>query len=98
MSAKNPKLNLEKIERADTAWTTLAPDKTFGGMTKQQFEAYVSASRSARLLIVTLENQLNDAVALRDQSDEEALEKVQALKNGVLADPDNGPNSALYQS
>ena len=98
MSVQNPKKNIEKFELVLDAWTTLAPDKQFGGMTKQQFEAFVAASRSARTLIKTLENQLNDAFALRDQSDEETLEKVQQVKNGVLADPDNGPNSALYES
>ena len=98
MAPKNPKTNMEKLERVLDAWTTLAPDRQFGGLTKQQFEAYIAASRSARTLIKTLENQLNEALALREQSDEEALDKLQWVKNGVLADPENGPNSALYES
>jgi hypothetical protein len=98
MSSKSPRINLEKFERVLNAWTTLAPDKTFGGLTRQQFEAFITASKSARTLVTTLENQLRDALALRQQSDEESFEKLQWIKNGVLGDPENGPDSALYQS
>jgi hypothetical protein len=98
MPPKNPKTNIERLERALGAWTNLAPDKQFGGMNKEDFEASVNASKSARNLIKTIENQLTNALALREQRDQEALVKLQSVKNGILADPDHGPNSSLYES
>ena len=94
----NPKGNIEKLERILTAWKTLAPAKSFGGMTLEQFEVFVNASRNARNQISELEDQLKEALALRDSSDDNALAKAQLVKNGVLADPTEGENSALYEA
>ena len=96
--AVNPKNNIFKLERILSAWNVLAPDGQFGGMTRQQFEVFVTASKTARIAIDTLENQLKDAITLRDLNDEIALAKAQLVKNGVLADPERGINSALYEA
>lgn len=95
---KNPKGNIEKLERILTAWQTLANDKRFGGMTVDEFLTLVNASRTARMNIDTLEDQLTDALAIRDENDEIALAKAQLVVAGVLADPDEGANSALYEA
>lgn len=93
----NPKKNLEKLERIENAWKTLAPNKEFGGMTLTQFTEFVNASRDARNVITNLENQINDAINLRDNNDKVALNKRQLVKNSVLGDPTEGDNSALYE-
>ncbi len=93
----NPKGNIEKLERIENAWRTLAPSKEFGGMTLTQFSELVNASRNARISINEIENQLKDALTMRDYNDENALAKAQLVKNGVLADPTEGENSALYE-
>ena len=41
-----PKDTAEKLERILNAWRTLAPDKTFGGMTLKQFEDTCDPSRT----------------------------------------------------
>jgi hypothetical protein len=97
MSA-NPKRTIVKLERILNAWNTLAPEGKFGGMDKQQFETFVAASRAARAAIQNLEHQLREAAALREVNDQTALSKAQLVKNGVLADPVNGENSALYEA
>ena len=93
-----PKGKIEKLERVLNAWETIAPDGQYGGMTKEQFAAFVNTSKNARATIATLENQINDATILRNSSDEMALAKVKLVKNGVLADPNQGENSSLYES
>ena len=93
----NPKGNIEKLERIENAWKTLASDKTFGGMTLAEFSAFVSSSRNARTQIFDIENRMKDAQNLRDSSDDTALAKAQLVKNGVLADSTEGENSALYE-
>ena len=86
----------DKIDRMLNAWRTLAPDKTFGGMTLAQFEAAVAPSLAARQKIDDLNNQLTEAQAERDASDDVSTTKAQLVVNGVLADPTEGPDSALY--
>jgi hypothetical protein len=92
----SPKDNEQKIEKMLNAWRTLAPDKTFGGMTLAQFEAAVAPSRAARQRIEDLNNQLAEAIAGRDTADDVSAVKCRLVVNGVLADPTEGPDSALY--
>jgi hypothetical protein len=96
--AKGPKEIEETIERMLNAWETLAPDKTFGGMTFPQFRAVALVAQLARRRIDDLENQLKQAIAERDAADDTFLEKVQLVVNGIRADATEGPDSALYQS
>ena len=45
---KTPKRIENKIEKLTNAWRTLAPSKSFGGMTLAQFQAFADASIAAR--------------------------------------------------
>jgi hypothetical protein len=96
--ANNPKSTLDKLERMLNGWEEIAPAKTFGGMTLAQFQAAIQPSLAARQQIDDLEAQHLQALASRDAADDVSLEKVQLVVNGVLADPSEGPNSALYES
>ncbi len=96
--AAGPKGIQEKIEKMVNAWETLAPNKTFGGMTLAQFQAAVQPSQAARQRINDLEAQRTQAQAERDRADEESLAKVQLVVNGVIGDPTEGPDSALYEA
>ena len=80
------------------AWETLAPNKSFGGMTLAQFQAAVQPAQTARQRIDDLEDQLKQAQADRDRADEDFLAKAQLVVAGVLADPTEGPDSALYEA
>ncbi len=80
------------------AWETLAPNKSFGGMTLAQFQAATQPSRAAREQIDDLEDQLRQAMANRDRADADFLAKAQLVVAGVLADPTEGPDSALYEA
>jgi hypothetical protein len=94
----NAKKTEEKIERMINAWRTLAPDKTFGGMTLAQFEAAVAPSRVARQKVATLETELANAYAERDSADQVSEAKAKLVVAGVLADPDQGEDSPLYEA
>ena len=94
----SPKATEEKIERMLNAWRTLAPDKTFGGMTLTQFEALAAPSRDARRRIEDLDNQRAQASADREHADEAFNARSQLVVAGVLADPTEGPDSALYEA
>ena len=92
----NPKKTEEKIERMLNAWRTLAPDKTFAGLTLAQFEAATAPSTAARRKIAALEAQLAEAYAERDRADEVSETRAKQVVAGVLADPTEGDDSALY--
>ena len=93
-----PKDIQEKFERIDNAWRTLAPNKTFGGMTLSQFEEECLPSQEARNAIEELQDRLTKALAGRDTADENTASKIQLVVAGVLGDPTEGANSALYEA
>ena len=93
-----PKSTLEKIMRVINGWETLAPDKTFGGMTLAQAKAAVKSSFDTRDELRTLENQLQSKQVERDDADEESLQVIKLVVNGVVGDPDFGPDSPLYEA
>lgn len=91
-----PKDIEERLERSLNAWHTLTPEKSFGGMTFAQFEAATAPSKTTRALIAELQDKLAQAIAKRDAADDDTANKIQLVVNGVLADPNEGPDSALY--
>ena len=91
-----PKDIEERLERFLSAWRTLAPDKSFGGMTLAQFEAATAPSKQTRAELEELEDKKTSAIARRDTADENTATKMQLVVNGVRADPTEGPDSALY--
>ncbi|HYX41101.1 MAG TPA: Smr/MutS family protein [Pyrinomonadaceae bacterium] len=81
-----PKDIEEKLERVLNAWRTLAPDKSFGGMTLAQCEAACAPSSTTRARIAELEDRLRQAQAERDAADAVTASKLQLVINGILAD------------
>ncbi len=79
-------------------WETLAPDKTFAGMTLQQFKTAAQPAQAARQRLEELDDQQKQAIAQRDAADDALQSKMQQVIAGVLADPTEGPDSALYES
>jgi hypothetical protein len=75
-----------------------APDKTFGGMTLAQFKAKVKPSFDTREELRALESQTQAKQIERDNADEESLRVTQLAVNGVIGDPEEGPDSDLYEA
>jgi hypothetical protein len=91
-----PKDTLEKINRVIGGWETLAHEKSFGGMTLAQFKAGVKSSLDTREELRVLENQIQSKQIEREGADDESLRLVQLIINGVVGDPEEGPDSDLY--
>lgn len=98
MPKTTPKANQEKMQRMTNAWETLAPAKSFGGMTLAQFKTAAQPAIDAREQIDDLEDQLTGAINAREEADSTFAGKAQQVVNGVLADPTEGPDSALYEA
>ncbi|WP_395090074.1 hypothetical protein [Armatimonas sp.] len=98
MAAMAPNLVEEKYQAALTAWETLAPEKSFGGMTLAQFKAIVKDSIEARQRIRTLDTQMTDAIKERETGDAATAEALELVVNGVRADRTvGGADGALYK-
>jgi hypothetical protein len=96
--AGSPKDNEEKLRRDLNAWKTLANEKAFAGMTVEQFETAISPSFTTRAQLDELDNQRTQLINARDDADEVSMAKAAAVVAGVLADPNFGPNSSLYEA
>jgi hypothetical protein len=94
----SPKDIEEKMRQMLNAWKTLAPSKSFGGMTVEDFEALIKPALDERAHIAELEAETIQAKARRDQHDANFNAKAKQAVAGVVADPDLGPNSALYEA
>ncbi len=88
----------EKYIRFLNALKTLAPDKTFGGITVDQFETQIGKSSAARDNIQTHDNERKQEEANRDREDAVTLKYCNVIKHGVLADPEFGDDSALLEA
>ena len=96
--ATAPKDNKARFDQTAKAWENLARDKSFGGMTLEQFKTAVKPSLDARDAIKVLEDQMTAALNARDDADAISLEKVQRVVKGVAGDPAFGEDSALYEA
>ena len=96
--ADSPKSIEEKIKRMLNAWRTLAPEKSFGGMTLAQFEALAAPSLAARRRIDELDNRRTEAVTERDRADVAFNAGAQFVVASVIGDPTEGPDSPLYEA
>lgn len=94
----NPKANEEKMLQVLNGWKTIAPAKKYGGVTVEEYEAQVNKSLAPRQRLDQIEDEKLQELANRENEDEVTMEMVQFIVNGVLADPTEGPNSALYES
>jgi hypothetical protein len=94
----SPKDNEERMERMQNGWRTLKPEKTFGGMKLADFEAVIKPCRDSRQRIDELDNERRQEVAKREAADANFNDKARLVVAGVLADPEEGPDSALYES
>ncbi|HEY0377749.1 MAG TPA: hypothetical protein VGC87_12560 [Pyrinomonadaceae bacterium] len=96
--AGSPKDVELKMQRMLNAWETLAPDKSFAGMTLQQFKAAAQPAQAARQRLEELEDQQTQAIAQREAADDALQSKMQQVIAGILADPTEGSDSALYEA
>lgn len=87
-----------KIRETITAWETLRPDKSFGGMTLTQFKAVVAPSLTYRTTLRTLADQVQAATGSRDDADQESLAAIQRVVKGVVGDVTEGDNGELYKA
>ena len=94
----SPQVIEEKVRRVTAAWESLRPQKSFAGLTLEQFKAKVKPSADARAAVANCENQLRAAINARDDADQASNATVLLVVNAVKGDPDEGEDSELYEA
>jgi hypothetical protein len=94
----SPKKNEKKMMDVLIAWRTIAPEKTFGGMTLAQYEAQVNRSLAPRQRLLEIADEEIEQQTLRDTEDAITLKKVELIVAGIIADEEHGSDSALYEA
>jgi len=96
--AKSPKELIERMEKMVAAWKNIARNEKFGEMTWEEFEALAVPVRAKTALIAELDAQRTQAINDRDDALELFSQKAQLYINGVLASPQHGNDSSLYEA
>jgi len=94
----NPKTNYERFTRCEAAWATLRPEKSFAGISLDDFRAKIAPCLAARATIARLDNELLAALHQRDTADTAAHEALLLLADAIKGDPEEGPDGELYEA
>lgn len=93
----SPKQIEQRLRQAISSWETMAPTKSFGGLTLDQFKTQTAPSFTKRATIASLEAQMTQEINERATADETSLALLQRVIAGILADPTEGPDSSLIE-
>ncbi len=95
---RTPQSNLHRITTVIKAWENLRPDKSFAGMTLDEYKQTVQPSLDSRARIAALEAQLVAERATRDEADAVSMPATRRVVDGVMGSPKEGPDGALYSA
>ncbi len=95
---ESPNITERFLDDVVSAWSELAPDAQFAGLTLAQFKARVKPSFDTRTEVTNLETQLKAARQTRRNADEVSNADALNVVNGVRSAPGYGENSALYKA
>ena len=96
--ADTPKEYETKYTRFLNALKTLAPNKTFGGVAVSAFETQTEKSDAPRERIAAKYDEIKQDEVERDPEALVTMKMCEMIKNGVVADPEYGDDSALYEA
>jgi hypothetical protein len=94
----SPKENEEKMLKVLNAWKTLAPAKSFAGISLEDFELQINKSLVPRQRLNTLKGEKMQQMTLRELENSTTMNDILSIVAGVIADPTEGANSALYEA
>ncbi len=93
---RSPKDAREKLEKAVQGWSVAKPDKSYGGMSLEEYKLAVQTSFDIREEIAKLEELLRMKKDHRDEIDKKNLEKTERLVEIIIGE--EGRDSHIYQA
>ncbi|RIH74660.1 hypothetical protein Mterra_04058 [Calidithermus terrae] len=96
--AKNPGRVIERMEQVLNGWEATDPGRVIAGVSLEEYRADVEAVRQAQALVERKRTEWDNAQTDRDKLIEAKLERMQRVVNGVIGDPELGPDSKMYEA
>lgn len=87
-----------RAAKVATAWELSAKDKTFGGLTLDEYKAQIAKCKAKRETLAQLETLRSSGVKERMLEDESLTEVTYRVVDGVKCAPEHGRNSPLYRA
>src|SRR5438552_828290 len=84
-----------KADVIASAWESIAPNDSFGGMTLAQYRNKAKASSDVREVLTSLETQRRAKLDERTDADTMCRSATDLVVNAVRGDPNHGPDSSL---
>ena len=88
----------KRLQTVMNAWANISPDKSFSGMTLEQFKAAVKPSLDLRDRETVVKAGLKDVRSQRLVTDEASMKQLLMVVNAVKGDPSEGENGSLYSA
>lgn len=85
-----------QITRIIKAWTMLRPQKSYGGLSLEDFQKLVAPSGDARAEAVLHDTKAGQAKLRMKDADALSRKYVQRVVSGVKADPEDGEDGEFY--
>ncbi|MER3442855.1 MAG: hypothetical protein C4333_01505 [Meiothermus sp.] len=86
------------MEQVLNGWEATDPRRVIAGVSLEEYRADVEAVRQAQALVEGKRTEWDNAQTDRDKLIEAKLERMQRVVNGVIGDPELGPDSKMYEA
>jgi hypothetical protein len=86
----------DQIRAIIKAWTLYRPQKSYGGLSLDDFKSLVAPSGDARTEVAQCDAKAQEAKAHRKDADKLSRKYVQRVVSGVKADAEDGEDSEIY--
>ena len=96
MKKVSPKVALERITTLLRVWGTLRANRSFYGMTLEEFALRAKPSLDARAELDAIDERRSATAVRRDVSDVDAMDVIQRIVNAIKADADEGEDGEVY--
>src|SRR5690349_18880412 len=87
---------LSSIGTVADSWSSICPEKSFFGLTLDQYKAAVKPCYDLRAEIAEVQKRLKNLIAKRKDADTAAVRLTKNVVHAVKADPTEGEDSPLY--
>ena len=94
---KNIKRVIDSGDKIASRWARNAAEKSFGGVTLQQFRNMLNRAHQAVAEVEAGLQVLQRLRVLRDEVLKDLWALIKQVKRGLLGDPDHGPNDPMVK-
>ena len=98
MSENKNVMFMDRLNRTLTAWKSLRPTKSFGGMSVDEFEMHLHKSAQARTQISENAKLYQLGLIQRATADKYSNTALQKVINAIKGDVHEGPEGELYKA